>query len=176
MLNIIGWTAFLYVAIKFCHVVLGGSKGYGGTEIPLRTKLRAGEPWLLIGTIAFCALIVGFTSWWGHRFAQRYYADSSDCYAKMMSARALPSRPARFGSYSAQNSVTWYYRFARFYGLKLGIPAETIEAKLEQARIAYTVRYSALGPKDGQAVKAALDALDQCLNGDGPPHGELLNP
>jgi hypothetical protein len=177
MLNALAWTFGLYLAIKFCHLIASPSSGYGETESTIATKIRAGEPMLLIGTLAVSATIIVFTTWWSHRFAENQYRHASDCYAKMSAAARLPNMPASLGGFQAVEAVRGYRKSAVIHGGQLGIRRDVIDKKLEQARDAYSKLYADLAAKNARpAIVASLVDLDRCLRGEWEPHGEILRP
>jgi hypothetical protein len=132
---------------------------------------------LLIGTFGLSLLLIIYTTWWGHRFAEGHYTYASGCYAKLAAAHHLPGRPERFGSFEAADSASGYVRSAEIHGSLLGMRTDVIDKKLDQARIAYSNYYASLAARNSrQRIAAAFDDLDRCLNGDGAPRGELLTP
>jgi hypothetical protein len=177
VLNVVGWTFALYAALKLCHLVLGHSKEPSGAPIAYSTRVRAGEPALLIGTVAVVALLLLYTSWWSHRFHAGHYARASACYPKLAAARYLPQPPARFGTYEASVEVTELRGFAEEHGAALGLDPSDVDRTLETSRTAHVRRYSALARShDRPLIAAAVAELDHCLRGDSAPRGEILNP
>lgn len=177
MLNVAGWTFALYAMLKLCHLVLGPKRGPDREPIALRTRLRAGEPGLLAGTVAVAALLVLYTSWWSHTFLSGHYAYATGCYPRMAAARYLPGVPARLGSYGASEAVGNFRRSAEIHGGKLGLDEAAIDRGLDRSRAVLARRYSAIAAADDRAgIAAALDGVEQCFRGKGRPRGEILHP
>jgi len=177
MLHIAGWTLCLYLGIKFCHLVAGPALGIRRDEVSWTRRLSAGEPMLLVGTVSLCALIVGYGTWWTHRFAQGHYAYATDCYGKMAASHLLPGRPGRFGSYDAAEAATGYVRSAEIHGAQLGMRVDDIDRKLTEGRSAWSVYFTRLAAGNARPrIAASFRDLDRCLNGDGIPRGEILSP
>ncbi len=177
MFTLIAWTFGLYGGIKFAHLVTGAGLGFGRSDATWSTRLRAGEPMLLIGTLAVFALLAVYVTWWTNRFLEGHYTYASDCYSKMAASHLLPGRPARFGSYDASETVGGYVRSAEIHGAQLGMRVDVIDRKLDQGRLAYSSYYAKLASRnDRRKIAATFNGLDRCLDGDGSPKGELLSP
>ena len=177
MLKVVGWTFALYGALKLCTLVLGGAKGWDGEPTPVSTRIRAGEPALLIGTVTVVAALMLFTSWWTHKFAAGHYARATSCYPRLAAAGYLPGAPARFRSYDAAEDVGQLRETAEEHGAALGIPQAEVDERLERSRRAYVARNRGLtAPDDRQAIAAAIADADNCLTGEGAPRGEIFNP
>jgi hypothetical protein len=177
MLKVVVWTFALYGALKLCRLVLGGSKGWDGEPTPVSTRIRAGEPALLIGTVTIVAALMLFTHWWLHKFAARHYARATSCYPRLAAAGYLPDAPARFRSYDAAEDVGQLREDAEEHGAALGIARAEIDARLERSRRAYVARNRGLAPPDDRrTIAAALADADRCLTGEGRPRGDIFNP
>jgi hypothetical protein len=95
----------------------------------------------------------------------------------MSVSHLLPGRPAKFGGATAAQITSHYRSFAWIHGAQLGLSAAVIEDALEKSKAAQAARFSGLAAAPTQAgVAAAIGDLGRCLNGDGSPKGELLNP
>jgi len=177
MFTLIAWMFALYAGIKFAHLVTGAGRGFGRDEATWSTRLRAGEPMLLIGTLTLFALLAVYVTWWSHRFLEGHYTYATDCYSKMAASHLLPGRPARFGSYEASMVAKGHVAFAESHGAQLGMRIEDIDRKLDEGRIAWSARFGRLANEKAQRkIEASFADLDRCLNGDGSPRGELLSP
>jgi hypothetical protein len=175
MLYWVFWAAALYAALKFCHLLAGSAGGFRRVDVPLRTRVRAGEPWLLIGAFGCVALVVGTGLWWAHRFAEHGYASATGCYPKLAAARQLGPVAARFGSYRGTEIVEGLRRFAEIHGSNLGIDKAVVERRLADDTAAYARRYAALAATHDQAaIAAAVARMDECVLGKGAPRGEIL--
>ena len=177
MVRIFEWTALLYLVLKTCQLLFGPIARI--VDAPLRTKLRSGEPMLAIGVFGCAGLLTLYGAWYAHTFAERWYAYSSGCYAKLSAAHQLPllMRADRFGSFDAAETTSGAFEFAEVHGSKLGIPLKTIDARLDHDRLAYSAYYARItANNDRHAVAAAFADLDRCLRGVGRPRGELLHP
>jgi hypothetical protein len=147
------------------------------TEATWRTRIRAGEPTLLIGTFGLSLLLTLYTTWWTHRFKEGHYTYAMDCYAKMAASHHLPARPERFGSFKAAEAASGFVWSAELHGGQLGMRKDVIDKKLDQARIAYSNYYTSLAAKNSrERIAASFKDLDRCLKGEGTPRGELLSP
>lgn len=177
MVRILGYAIFVYLVLKLCRLMVSPATGDRDTEAAWRTVVRAGEPMLFIGIFGFAAMIAIYTTWWGNRFKEGWYAYSTDCYARMAASHHLPGRPARFGSYNAAQAVTGHFRSAEIHGTQLGLRKEVIDRELDRARIAYSRHYSGLAEKNSrQGIAVSFEDLDRCLKSEGSPRGELLTP
>jgi hypothetical protein len=177
MLKVVGWTLALYGALKLCHLVLGRSTGWGGEPIDFSTRMRAGEPALLIGTVIVVAVLMLFASWWSHKFAAGHYAYAMSCYPKVAAAGFLPGAPSRFRSYEAAEGVRQLRGVAEEHGAALGIAQAEVDRTLEALRVAYVARNRRLAASnDRRAIAAAVANVDRCLRGEGAPRGDILNP
>lgn len=177
MFTLIAWTFGLYAGIKFAHLVTGAGLGFDRDQPGWSARLRAGEPGLLLGTLTLFALLATYVTWWNHRFLEGHYAYATDCYSKMAASHLLPGRPGKFGSYEASKVAKGHVAFAEIHGVQLGMPLTEIDRKLDEGRIAYSGYFTRLANANAQqGIAASLGDLDRCLNGDGSPRGELLNP
>jgi hypothetical protein len=177
MLKVLVWTGSLYAGLKFGQLTMGAGLGFGRSEATWPEKLRAGEPRLLIGTLGLCALLLAYTTWWTDSFLRGHYAYATDCYSKMAASHLLPDRPARFGSYQAAESARGYVRSAQIHGGQLGMRSEQVDRRLIEGRTAYSNYFAGLASRNERSkIAASLQGLDRCLEGDGNPRGELLNP
>ena len=177
MFTLTVWIFGLYGGIKFAHLITGAGLGFGRAEATLPTRLRAGEPALLIGTLVLFALLAVYVTWWNNRFLEGHYAYAADCYSKMAASHLLPGRPEKFGSYEASKVARGYVAFAEIHGAQLGMPVEANDRKLHEGRMAYSGHFTRLAnEKAHQNIAASFGDLDRCLNGDGSPRGELLSP
>jgi hypothetical protein len=130
---------------------------------------------LIISVVTCALLILTFTTWWTHRFADAHYKYATNCYAKMAAAHQLPGIPAKFGSFEATEVSRHYYKFAEEHGSQLGMARDAVHRKLTHdigVDAAYYARLAATG--DRRAIAASFNDLDRCLNGDGSPRGELV--
>lgn len=176
MLRTVAWTLVLYLAIKVCHILFRPAAGYGRTDVPLWTKLRAGEPMLLIGIFGLAALFTLYTTWFSRRFAEHWYAYSSGCYAKVAAAHALPNA-GRFRTYDAAEQTRGDFNFAEIHGAKLGIPVAAIDRKLERDRLGYAAYYASIAARnDRRAIAASFADLDRCMKRIGAPRGDFIHP
>jgi hypothetical protein len=177
MLKLVAWTLALYAGLKFAQWVTGAGLGYGREEVSWSTRLRAGEPALTIATLGLFALLATYVTWWNHRFLEGQYAYSSDCYSKMAASHLLPGRPSRFGSYEASKAAQGHVAFAEIHGFQLGMRVEDVDRKLDEGRLAYSRYFGRLAQgRAGAKIAQSFGELDRCLNRDGSPRGELLNP
>ncbi|MEA3009765.1 MAG: hypothetical protein QOJ91_1457 [Sphingomonadales bacterium] len=167
----------LYVGIKFAHLITGAGLGFRRVEATWLTRIRAGEPMLLIGTLTLFALLSVYVTWWTNRFLEAHYSYDSDCYSRMAASHLLPGRPARFGSYGAAERSRWYADSAERHGVELGMRVDEIDGKLAEGRTAYSEDFARLArSRDQRKIAASFESLDRCMKGDGNPRGELLNP
>jgi hypothetical protein len=177
MVKVIVWALCLYAGIKFGHLIASAGLGFGRSETSWSKRLRGGEPWLMIGTLVLALLVGSYVSWWTHRFAEGQYTYASDCYGRMAAAHLLPGRPARFDRYDAARAAAGHVRFAEIHGAQLGIPAAAVDKKLDEGRLAYSRHFARLASENARSgIAASFRSLDRCLNGDGSPRGEILNP
>jgi hypothetical protein len=177
MLKLIAWTFALYAGMKFAQLLTGAGEGFDRAEVSWSTRLRAGEPRLLIATLSLFALLACYITWWNHRFLEGQYAYATDCYSKMAASHLLPGRPAKFGSYEASQVARGHVAFAEIHGAQLGMRVEDVDRKLDEGRLAYSGYFTRLAHNKARPeIAASLGGLDRCLNGDGSPRGELLNP
>jgi hypothetical protein len=177
MLWVIAWGLCLYAGIKFGHLIVGTGFGFGRGEATLSSRLRAGEPMLLIGTLSITALVAIYTTWWKHRFLEGHYTYAMDCYSKMAASHLLPGRPERFGSFDAADAATDYVWSAEMHGAQLGMRVDDIDRKLIQGRLAYSGYFARLASENARGkIAASFAGLDRCLNHEGAPKGEFLNP
>ncbi|MEA3004542.1 MAG: hypothetical protein QOH81_3330 [Sphingomonadales bacterium] len=177
MLGIIEWTLFLYLALKVCHFLFGPLARR--TDAPLWTKLRSGEPMLMIGVFGSSALLTIYGMWFSHTNAERWYAYSTGCYAKLAAAHQLPllMRAKNFGAYDAAMITSNYFDSAEIHGLKLGIRLEVIKKKLNYDGLSYSGYYGRITAKnDRRAIAASFADLHRCLKHVGAPRGEFLSP
>jgi hypothetical protein len=176
VLTVAGWTFVLYVALKLCHLMLGRKVAADGVEIPPATRLRAGEPALLIGTVTVAALLVAYTGWWSHKFHAHIYARALACYPAFAAAPLLPAAPARFRSYDAAERVRRLQRAAEEHGVALGVDEAAVDRLLKQAWLAHARRYAAVRASGDRAgIASAYAELDRCEYGGGV-RGEFLHP
>jgi hypothetical protein len=177
MVKLIAWTFALYAGMKFAQLVTGAGLGFSREEVGWSTRLRAGEPRLLIATLGVFALLATYVTWWNHRFLEGHYAYATDCYSRMAASHLLPGRPAKFGSYEASKAARGHVAFAEIHGVQLGMRIADIDRKLDEGRLAYSGYFERLAHDKAQReIAASFSSLDRCLNGDGSPRGELLNP
>lgn len=177
MLQIFGYTIFLYLVLKLSRLMVRPAAGDRDTEAAWRTVIRAGEPMLFIGIFGSAAMIAIYATWWSNQFNQGQYAYSADCYARMAASHHLPGRPKRFGSYDAAQMVSGHAKFAEIHGAQLGMRKEAIDRKLDRARLAYSEYYTGLAAKgSGPGIAASFGDLDRCLKDEGGPSGDLFRP
>ncbi|MEO7177889.1 MAG: hypothetical protein ABIW83_03515 [Allosphingosinicella sp.] len=167
----------LYAGMKFAHLVAGAGLGFGRAEATWSTRIRAGEPMLLIGTLTVFALLAIYVTWWTNRFLEGHYSYARDCYSRMAASHLLPGRPDRFGSYRAAEKSRHYVWSAEEHGGQLGMRRDAIDRRLDQGRTAYANYFTRLANQNArQEIAASFGGLDRCLNGDGSPRGEILSP
>jgi|GEM_PF-4468770 len=177
MLPVAGWTFALYAVLKLCHLVLGAKTTPDRQPIPLVTRLRAGEPGLLAGTVAAAALLMSYTGWWSHKFHAGHYAYASACYPPLAAAGFLPGGRARLASYNAAQGIRELRDAAEEQGAALGLDPATVGRTLEAARLAHVRRNTALAAGGAPAAVAAARAeIDRCQSGRDVPRGEILHP
>jgi hypothetical protein len=161
------WLGLIYGTIKIVSVVLAANPGFRRTEVRLRDRLRAGEPWLLVVAAAIAVPAAYGTDWYAHRHFTDMFTDASTCYARIMALDSAPEFIRGVDGYRVYERVSEYRNVSLDAAAQLGVSREQAIATLASKVASLTKRYAA---RKGQntTMHSEVAAAKRCLFPPGP--------
>ncbi len=158
------WLALVYATIKLVSMVLARGPGFRRTEVRLRDRVRAGEPWLIVVAAITAVPAAYATDWYAHRHFTEMFIEASTCYARIMALRPEPGSGERVDGFVIYERVSEYRNVSLDAAAQLGISREQAIATLASKVAPLTKRYGARKGRHSRTVlQDEVAATKRCL-------------
>jgi hypothetical protein len=158
------WLLFTYGVFKLAAMARAGNRGFRRTDVPLRDRLRAGEPFLFLAALLISVPLALLASAYAERSVTGLYENSTACYGQIMALRDVPAFKDHVDSFTVYERVQASQEMAFATARDLKMKPDDVSKALAGKVSVYSARYAAL-QKQGLRDKMSnqISAARRCL-------------